>query len=115
MPSRPLRPCSVPGCPNAAVRGSRCAEHAREVRRQGEEGRASATARGYDQKWRRIRAAFLKRHTECAECGEPATVADHVVPLSQGGGNDWANLQPLCVTCHNRKTNRQDGGGWGNR
>jgi 5-methylcytosine-specific restriction protein A len=32
-------------------------------------------------------------------------VADHVLPLKDGGARfDWANLQALCVSCHNRKT-----------
>ncbi len=111
MPMRPATPCSVPGCPRPAVSGGRCELHAREHRARQEANRPSAAARGYDARWRRIRAKFLKAHAECVECGAPATVADHIVPLSQGGTNDWDNLQPLCKRCHDRKTATVDGGG----
>ncbi len=40
-----------------------------------------------------------------------AAVVDHVVPLKDGGARfDRANLQPLCVGCHNRKTARETAG-----
>jgi len=36
------------------------------------------------------------------------TVADHVVPLKDGGERlDWANLAALCVADHNAKTARE--------
>ena len=45
---------------------------------------------------------------ECARhCGRPARHVDHVVPLADGGSNDAANLQPLCVQCHHAKTARE--------
>ena len=60
--------------------------------------------------WRAVRAAFLREHPLCARCGGrgrvvAAMVADHVLPLKDGGARfDWTNLQALCVSCHNRKT-----------
>ena len=114
MPTRPSTPCLASGCPNPAVRGGRCEEHAKQYRAQSDQARPSAAERGYDAKWRRVRAQFLRHHPECAVCGAEATVVDHVVPLSQGGTHEWANLQPLCVACHNRKTATVDGGGKNN-
>lgn len=40
----------------------------------------------------------------CLCCGvvKPLT-PDHVIPLSKGGSNDIANIQPLCLDCNRRK------------
>ena len=66
--------------------------------------------------WRLVRAAFLREHPLCGACSErgglvPARVVDHVVPVKDGGARfDRANLQPLCVSCHNHKTARETAG-----
>lgn len=41
---------------------------------------------------------------KCAKCREakPLTI-DHIVPLAKGGRNDITNIQPLCITCNQRK------------
>jgi len=31
---------------------------------------------------------------------------DHLVPISRGGGNDWANVVTACSSCNTRKGNR---------
>lgn len=47
---------------------------------------------------------------QCAEpaCAVPLTLAtaeiDHIIPLFQGGREEFANYQPLCVACHKVKT-----------
>lgn len=105
MPHKPLRPCSVPGCPEVAVKAGRCARHAQLQERRPDE-RPSAAARGYDRKWRRIRRQFLARHPICADCGAEASQAHHIVPVAQGGTNRWENLMPLCEGCHARRTRR---------
>lgn len=73
-----------------------------------EASRPNAAKRGYGRKWRMIRAAFLKAHPQCA-CGAAATEVDHILALSKGGTNEWANLQPMCKPCHARKTVAVDG------
>lgn len=49
----------------------------------------------------------LKQKWKCGACrkllGDLVDV-DHIIPLSEGGGNESSNLQLLCVTCHARKT-----------
>jgi 5-methylcytosine-specific restriction protein A len=74
--------------------------------------------RGFDEElgfytsslWRAVRAAFLREHPLCLACERrgrlvPAVVVDHAKPLKAGGARlDPANLQSLCVSCHNRKT-----------
>lgn len=105
-PHRRAKICPHPGCPNI-----NCQEHARPVRRM--DTRPSAARRGYDQKWRRIRAMFLKKHPSCVVCGAPATEVDHVLPLAEGGTNEWSNLRSMCKSHHSQHTARS-GGGFGN-
>lgn len=74
-------------------------------------GRASSAQRGYDARWRRLRAAVLAERPLCEEClTERATDVDHVVAKAKGGGDDRGNLMALCHSCHSRKTVRCDGG-----
>ncbi len=51
---------------------------------------------------------------ECARRGldRPARIVDHIIPVRDAPERrlDPTNLQPLCWPCHNRKTNRSDGG-----
>jgi 5-methylcytosine-specific restriction endonuclease McrA len=53
----------------------------------------------------------------CEECGHrhPRLQCDHVIPRSQGGTHDLANLRMLCVgnrscKCHEQKTATEGGG-----
>jgi 5-methylcytosine-specific restriction protein A len=67
--------------------------------------RPSATRRGYGERWRRFRLWYLKLHPVCAHCGRAANEVDHIQPLRDGGEKyDLENLQPLCKSCHSRKT-----------
>jgi 5-methylcytosine-specific restriction protein A len=69
------------------------------------EARGCAASRGYDRRWRTLRAWFLSRHPVCVRCGSPASLVDHVTPLEDGGARlDPANLQALCRGCHGPKT-----------
>jgi 5-methylcytosine-specific restriction enzyme A len=81
--------------------------------------RSSASARGYDRRWRRLRLMVLARQPLCAdpfgfhaadEHIEVATEVDHIVPKSRGGRDVLVNLQGLCASCHSRKTAQADGG-----
>lgn len=74
-----------------------------------EQARGSACARGYDSKWRIIRAAYLKAHPRCVECREPTTDVDHIDGDSRH--NAWRNLRALCHSCHSRRTARDQGFG----
>ena len=82
--------------------------------------RPSASQRGYGVHWRRLRRCLLQEHPLCADpfglhvndgySLVPAQHVDHIIPLTQGGTNDEANLQCLCAPCHARKTVFHDGG-----
>lgn len=68
-------------------------------------GKPSATARGYDAAWQRLRLVILERDDyRCRWCGRQAGTVDHVVPLAAGGGRlDPANLVAACVGCNSRR------------
>lgn len=65
--------------------------------------------------WEELCARHSYRCLACGQTGLKLTV-DHVVPLSKGGTNTIANLQPLCGPCNSRKHTKeidyrgQDGG-----
>lgn len=73
-----------------------------------------------DKRWRVLRSAYLRRHPLCADpygyhaqdcVTVPATEVHHVVDRRERPelSYDPANLQALCVSCHNRTTRvRQD-------
>ena len=79
------------------------------------EKRPSSSAMGYGSQWRKLRAFILNREPLCRHCAENghtelASDLDHIVPKAQGGTDDPDNLQPLCHSCHSRKTATEDGG-----
>ncbi|MDZ8078759.1 MAG: HNH endonuclease [Nostoc sp. DcaGUA01] len=49
---------------------------------------------------------------QCRSCGktplETNLSIDHIIPLARGGQNDISNLQTLCFTCNQKKTDRID-------
>lgn len=112
MPRSPARPCTWPqGCPNLVDGGGRCDQH--------KPTRASSTARGYDERWKRTSAAYLATHPWCEHpaCDQPSVHTDHVDGLGPRGplGHDPQNLQALCKPHHSAKTARESPGGWNQR
>ena len=108
MPKAPKRPCRYPGCPNLCDKGVYCSNH---MEFSTERMRGGADARGYNGKWRKLRAAFLQRNPLCTKCMAqgvitPATVVDHIIPHRGNQQLFWdeENWQPLCKSCHDQKT-----------
>jgi 5-methylcytosine-specific restriction protein A len=113
MPRAAPTPCRHPGCPAVLVTPGYCDKH--RVASHRDYGRAR---HGFDSErtfyqsvaWRALRAAFLHQHPVCCRCEArgvivAAVVADHILPIKDGGARlDEANLQALCVPCHNSKT-----------
>lgn len=64
-------------------------------------------------RWINDRKAHLRANPLCIECKKqsrvtPATVSDHIIPISKGGNEwDWGNRQALCESCHNKKNARE--------
>lgn len=116
MPTRARRACGWPGCPELTA-GQFCQQHSQQQQQEIDAARGSASSRGYDYRWKKIRAMQLARFPLCKDpYGRhrqhggivPANEVDHIVPLSQGGSNSFDNLQSLCKTCHSIKTARED-------
>ena len=110
-------PCLYPGCP-AITLDQYCEEHAKERNRRKEQNRRSDDRMYSQQWWRRLRQMVLRRELWCRMCRAEgrfteATEVDHIVPVSQEGTNELDNLQPLCKSCHSRKTARDTG--WSRR
>jgi 5-methylcytosine-specific restriction endonuclease McrA len=53
---------------------------------------------------------FQRDKYQCQSCGKTYQEAnlsiDYIIPLSRGGKNDITNLQTLCLTCNQRKTDK---------
>ncbi|MGW7598128.1 HNH endonuclease signature motif containing protein [Streptomyces antimycoticus] len=121
MPRRALQVCPTPGCPELTSQG-RCDACQQRANRR----RPSPTAKGYDARWQRTRAAYLRAHPlcECEECEQlpallrpRATEVNHrdgLGPLAPRG-HDWSNLQAMTKAHHSRHTAKEQPGGWNDR
>ena len=112
MPFAPPRPCKHPGC-GALSHQSYCATHYRKPKpyKQADAKRPSAYARGYTPRWQRYANQFLSSNPLCVLCPpgdrRPASAVDHIIPVSSGSDPifwDATNHQPVCQSCHSRKT-----------
>lgn len=105
---QPSRWC--PGCQETHAPGG-CPKAKKFVRRESDQRRGTAASRGYGAKWQKLSRAYLDAHTECRICKAAglvvvSEVVDHIVPHRGDMGLFWQrmNWQPLCKTCHDRKT-----------
>lgn len=56
----------------------------------------------------RTRVRILRRDPVCVACGvRPSTIADHVIPVAEGGTDDEENGAGMCVPCHDVKTKQE--------
>lgn len=82
------------------------------------EKRTSSAERGYNGRWQKARATFLRSHPLCCNCATlgittAATVVDHITPHKGDQSLFWdvANWQPLCKPCHDRWKQRMEKSG----
>lgn len=101
------RVCAIPGCPNIATTGSRCAQHPIERKSPPWAHRKPAHQRGYDAAHHAMRRRVLAEEPNCRRCGARAVIADHIIPLSRGGSKDRENYQGLCRRCSDAKTQQE--------
>jgi len=114
-PRRLPSPCRAIGCPALVDGGGYCPTHKRDEARRYDAQRGTATQRGYNAHWRRVRAAVLADEPLCRRCRE----AGRVTPAAEvhhrdGNAHNLArdNLEPLCRSCHSRES-ATSGQRWG--
>ncbi|WP_127078394.1 HNH endonuclease signature motif containing protein [Rhodomicrobium lacus] len=90
-------------------------ERERERKREFDRYREPSHVRGYNHRWRKARATYLRSHPLCAMCwadgvATPATVVDHITPHKGDSTLFWDtnNWQALCKRHHDEKTARED-------
>lgn len=117
MPKMPPKACSKPGCLAYAVRNGRCISHRLLYKPWASNQGKSRHERGYDSRWYRIRKMIMVRDGYlCKPCQREgmltkADEVDHIVPKSQGGTDDVANLEAICKCCHKVKTQSESKNG----
>lgn len=114
MPLSAPRPCNLPGCSRYSEIRGYCAEHFRAGRKLGDAERPSSYRRGYDRTWSAARAAYLRANPLCTseehrDRAVPATVVDHIVPISDAPHLRLvpSNWRSLCKPCHDSRTARE--------
>ncbi len=119
MPRKPKHVCHYPGC-NQLTESRFCEMHTREENRRYEKyNRDPATRERYGKLWRKIRYQYIQLHPLCEQCLRegrltPVEEVHHILPLSDGGTNDFDNLVSLCKSCHSR-LHAKEGRRWGRK
>jgi 5-methylcytosine-specific restriction protein A len=130
MPWRPKRPCANPArlCSGLVEVGEKCprcgydkGSGRAKADKAYDESRGSASSRGYNVRWRKLRLAVLASRGICEyvddqgrRCFEPAVDVHHKIPLAQGGTDDEGNLAVYCHSCHS-EYEAKHGRRWGRR
>jgi len=103
-----IRACGCVLTPGERCRHMLAADQERKARH--DQHRPTARQRGYDTKWDKARAAYLKAHPSCVMCGAAASVVDHIQPHKGNNALFWksANWQALCTPCHSSRKQRME-------
>ena len=115
MPYKTKHPCSKPGCPNLIPSGQKyCELHKPDPEPDTRPSRANGDWYNLA-RWKRLRKQILAREPFCRECMKEgraviATDVDHIVDHRGDPELFWDpnGLQPLCHSCHSKKTGRED-------
>lgn len=84
-----------------------------DTRKQYEQLRGSASARGYDYQWQKYRESYLRAHPLCQDCLDQnrtaaATDVHHMAKASENPELFYepTNHRALCKACHSKRTKR---------
>lgn len=110
MPDKPQRPCRKFGCGKLVKGDGWCDAHRPEPFTGCADRNRKRTFTG--RPLQRLRQSWFKHSPLCVEClsqgrTAAAQVLDHIIPLHAGGLDDIANMQGLCIQCHNDKSMRE--------
>jgi 5-methylcytosine-specific restriction protein A len=101
-PIKPLHPCNSPGCPQLA-HTRYCPEHTKQVEQKYERERGTATERGYNATWAKVRIIKLNSDPLCERClvngHDVAAILVHHKDHNPKN-NLWYNLESMCSLCH---------------
>jgi 5-methylcytosine-specific restriction protein A len=102
MPNKPIHPCSKPGC-HQLTSMRFCPEHTKAEEKRYEKGRGSASERGYNSTWAKVRVMKLNEVPLCQRCSivgidKAAILVHHKDRNSRNNLMD--NLESLCDACH---------------
>lgn len=106
LPRKPARPCNYPNC-SRLTHSSYCSLHAKTQRPK--DTRSSSAARGYGNRWRKIRERVLAAHG-IPRSQWPQYDVDHRPPYNPEVEPDHNRYQltPMLRSEHSRKTAKHD-------
>lgn len=127
VPYRPKKPCRHFGCgqlteksycPNhKAIYYEKFQKRLKAQRERFDKTRPSSRKRGYSSRWDKASRNFLHFNPLCAKCDSvgittAAKEVDHIKPHKGDMELFWNadNWQPLCKSCHSKKTRRESRG-----
>ena len=116
MAARAPRPCRKPACGQLSRDGTGlCEGHKAAYKPASGWERTKRAPRHirYGKHWPKLRERILKRDRYlCQTClaegiATPGRTVDHIIPKSQGGGDDERNLAVICEPHHKVKTAKE--------
>ncbi len=102
-PCKPRRACNWPNCNELVAIGRFCEHHAKEAAKKYEAYRETATVRGYDSRWNKVRDIKANKTPLCERCeAKGLTVLLDVVHHRDRNTRNLReeNLESLCNACH---------------
>ena len=122
-----LKLCLCSGCNATALNGKDfCNRHIAMQQQRDEQKKKIFTKRTKSNqwhglynsaRWRRESKEFLQGHPFCYICGKPSRITDHIQAHRGDLELFWnqLNWQPLCWSCHSRKTFKENNNFHANR